>query len=87
MAARMADLAFECEPEIAFSGRISGIREGSSPRVEKTVRFRIGQACGEFHPPLACASNFGDKLVAAERAWLGRPIEWEIDPIEQRLGA
>jgi hypothetical protein len=87
MAARTADLAFECAPEIACSGRIPRIREHRLHAWKKRFAFGSEQAGGEFRRLIACVSNFGDKLVAAERAWLGRPIEWEIDPIEQRLGA
>ena len=45
------------------------------------------QACGGFREPIALASHFGNNLVEAERAWLGRPFERKIDPIEQRFGA
>ena len=87
MAARTADLAFECEPEKVCSGRIPRIREHRLRAWKKRFAFGSEQAGGEFRRLIACVSNFGDKLVAAERAWLGRPFERKIDPIEQRLGA
>ena len=76
--------ALRSEPEKSSSVPISRISLGFSPRAEKPGRLRIPAG---IRPSIACCGVWSEPLTDPKRRQLRRPLEREIDPIQQGLGA